>query len=204
MSSIKLTADSGGGTFEIKAPSSGSNARVLTIPDSASGTVLTTTNPKTGNIIQVVQSPAVTTRTAINSTTYIDSGHSVTITPTAANSKILVTFTGQVNTNGVNQRAFIDLYRSINGGTFEGLAPCGVNGGGTGASNGAGFFGSIRADSSRMQTPTHLQFLDSPSYTLGNAIVYKLYGRSGGSYGIEIPGSNNQEPCFMMAMEVAA
>ena len=41
MSSIKLTADSGGGTFEIKAPSSGSNARVLTVPDSASGTVLT-------------------------------------------------------------------------------------------------------------------------------------------------------------------
>ena len=31
MSSIKLTADSGGGTFEIKAPSSGSNARVLTV-----------------------------------------------------------------------------------------------------------------------------------------------------------------------------
>ena len=86
MSSIKLTADSGGGTFEIKAPSSGSNARVLTIPDSANGTVLTTTNPKTGNIIQVVQSPAVTTRTAINSTNYIDSGHSVTITPTAATS----------------------------------------------------------------------------------------------------------------------
>ena len=203
MSSIKLSADSGGGTFEIKAPSSSGNTRVLTLPDTGNATVLTT-DTNVGKVLQVIQSPAVTTRTAINSTTYIDSGHSVTITPTAANSKILVTFTGQVNTNGVNQRAFIDLYRSINGGTFGGLAPCGVNGGGTGASNGAGFFGSIRADSSRMQTPTHLQFLDSPSYTLGNAIVYKLYGRSGGSYGIEIPGSNNQEPCFMMAMEIAA
>ena len=203
MCSIKLTADSGGGTFEIKAPSSSGNTRVLTLPDTGNATVLTT-DTNVGKVLQVIQSPAVTTRTAINSTTYIDSGHSVTITPTAANSKILVTFTGQVNTNGVNQRAFIDLYRSINGGTFGGLAPCGVNGGGTGASNGAGFFGSIRADSSRMQTPTHLQFLDSPSYTLGNAIVYKLYGRSGGSYGIEIPGSNNQEPCFMMAMEIAA
>ena len=32
MSSIKLTADSGGGTFEIKAPSSSGNTRVLTIP----------------------------------------------------------------------------------------------------------------------------------------------------------------------------
>ena len=33
MSSIKLTADSGGGTFEIKAPSSSANTRVLTLPD---------------------------------------------------------------------------------------------------------------------------------------------------------------------------
>ena len=32
MSSIKLTADSGGGTFEIKAPSSSGNTRVLTLP----------------------------------------------------------------------------------------------------------------------------------------------------------------------------
>ena len=33
MSSIKLTADSNGGTFELKAPSSSSNTRVLTLPD---------------------------------------------------------------------------------------------------------------------------------------------------------------------------
>ena len=59
MSSIKLTADSGGGTFELKAPSSGSNARVLTVPDTASGTVLTTTNPKAGNIIQVLENVRV-------------------------------------------------------------------------------------------------------------------------------------------------
>ena len=44
MSSIKLTADSGGGTFELKAPASSSNTRALTLPDSADGTVLTTTN----------------------------------------------------------------------------------------------------------------------------------------------------------------
>ena len=39
MSSIKLTADSGGGTFEIKAPSSSSNTRVLTLPDTGNITV---------------------------------------------------------------------------------------------------------------------------------------------------------------------
>ena len=37
MSSIKLTADSGGGTFEIKAPSSSGNTRVLTLPDTGNG-----------------------------------------------------------------------------------------------------------------------------------------------------------------------
>ena len=39
MSSIKLTADSGGGTFEIKAPSSSANTRVLTLPDSGNLTL---------------------------------------------------------------------------------------------------------------------------------------------------------------------
>ncbi|BCV00854.1 MAG: hypothetical protein CM15mV37_1010 [uncultured marine virus] len=44
----------------------------------------------------------------------------------------------------------------------------------------------------------NLQFLDSPSYSLGNSIVYKLYARSGGSYNtIEIPATNNQEPVLM-------
>ena len=37
MSSIKLTADSGGGTFEIKAPASSSNTRSFTLPDVATG-----------------------------------------------------------------------------------------------------------------------------------------------------------------------
>ena len=60
MSSIKLTADSGGGTFEIKAPSSGSNARVLTVPDTASGTVLTTTNPRSGSTVQRVTANSYT------------------------------------------------------------------------------------------------------------------------------------------------
>ena len=50
MSSIKLTADSGGGTFEIKAPSSSGNTRVLTLPDTGN---LTLGGPY-GKILQVV------------------------------------------------------------------------------------------------------------------------------------------------------
>ncbi len=52
---IKLNAASGGGSFSLQAPSSSSNARVMTLPDTADGTILTTTNPKSGNIIQVLE-----------------------------------------------------------------------------------------------------------------------------------------------------
>ena len=49
MSSIKLTADSGGGTFEIKAPSSSGNTRVLTLPDTGNYIL-------GGKVLQVVSS----------------------------------------------------------------------------------------------------------------------------------------------------
>tara|TARA_A100001391_G_scaffold149014_1_gene106439 strand:- start:242 stop:850 length:609 start_codon:yes stop_codon:yes gene_type:complete len=52
---IKLNSASGGGSFSLQAPSSSSNNRVMTLPDTADGTILTTTNPKTGNIIQVLE-----------------------------------------------------------------------------------------------------------------------------------------------------
>ena len=156
-----------------------------------------------GKIKQIVQATSHT-RLDTTSTTYVASAHSITITPTVANSKILVNFTLTINTNGTNHRAYVDIYRSINGGTFTGIAPVGSNET-IGANNNAGFFGQIRADSSRMQAPTHIHYLDSPSYSLGNAIVYKLYARSSNSSNtIEVPSSSNAEPVVMMLTEVAA
>jgi hypothetical protein len=156
-----------------------------------------------GKIKQIVQATSHT-RLDTTSTTYVASAHSITITPTVANSKILVNFTLTINTNGTNHRAYVDIYRSINGGTFTGIAPVGSNET-IGANNNAGFFGQIRADSSRMQAPTHIHYLDSPSYSLGNAIVYKLYARSSNSANtIEVPSSSNSEPVVMMLTEVGA
>jgi len=43
---IKLNAGSGGGSFSLQAPSSSSNTRVLTLPDSADGTVARTSDVK--------------------------------------------------------------------------------------------------------------------------------------------------------------
>ena len=120
MSSIKLTADSGGGTFELKAPSSGSNARVLTVPDTADGTILTTTNPKAGNIIQVVTATS-TSAASTGSTTYaeITSDLRCTIVPTAANSKIIISASLYFSHNAhvVTTRILKDGSTLVSGGT---------------------------------------------------------------------------------------
>ena len=153
-------------------------------------------------IVQVVQN-VTNTRLATNSTTYVASDHLVTITPQLAGSKILINFSGCVNSNGSNFRAFVDIYRSINGGTFTGIAPVGTDQT-VGGSSSEGFVGAIRADSSRVQCPTTIVFLDSPSYSVGNAIVYKLYGRSSNSgQTIEIPATIQSDPWINMATEIA-
>ena len=87
MSSIKLTADSGGGTFEIKAPSSSGNTRVLTLPDTHNLTL------GAGKVLQVqsvtVNSPV--SAAAAGTTVYADiAGMSITITPSASANKMLL------------------------------------------------------------------------------------------------------------------
>ena len=152
------------------------------------------------SVIQKVQNLTYT-RAAINSTTFVATAHSVTITPTLASSKILLNFSSMINTNANNARAFVDVYRSINGGTFTGIAPQGS--GNTGASNSNGFLDEVRADSSRIQVPFNIHYLDSPSYSVGNAIIYKLYMRTNdAAYTIELPTNNNSAPVINMATEV--
>ena len=76
---------------------------VLTLP-AVTGTVLTTTSPKAGNVIQVV-SATKTDTFSTTSTSYVDvTGLSVSITPTSATSKILITYTINVG---------FDLYRGV-------------------------------------------------------------------------------------------
>ena len=85
---IKLNAASGGGSFSLQAPSSSSNNRVITLPDIADGTLLTSSST-TGKILQVVQT-AKTSETSSTSTSYTDlTGLSASIT-TQTNSKVLV------------------------------------------------------------------------------------------------------------------
>ena len=154
----------------------------------------------TASILQIVQSTN-NDREAKSSNTYVATNKSVTITPLVASSKIHLIFTGDVNTEANGRPVFLDIYRSINGGTFAGIAPVG-SGQTVGANNNNGFSGEIRGSSSRIQVPFVINYLDSPTYTLGNAIEYKIYIRSDGNQ-VEIPSNNLAQPVILMAMEIA-
>jgi len=157
-----------------------------------------------GNIIQIIQSQHNGTRAEVDSSTYVATSNTVTITPKIASSKILLQFNGEVNTNGSNARVYVTIYRSIASGTFANIAPVGSNQT-VGANNNNGFLGEIRGDNSRIQVPFSTTYLDSPTYSVGQAIEYKLYMRSANnSSNVEMPSSSNSHPTFSMAMEVAA
>jgi len=87
---IKLNAASGGGSFSLQAPSSSANNRVMTLPDSADGTILTTTNPKSGTIVQKKIFHAATNSYS-TSQSYVETVITGSITPESSSSKIIIT-----------------------------------------------------------------------------------------------------------------
>jgi len=90
MSSIKLK-HSGGNSVSIAAPSSNpASNRTITVPSTADGTMLTTTNPKAGNILQVVSTTKTDTFTTTAYQTFTDiTGLSASITTTGSNKVLL-------------------------------------------------------------------------------------------------------------------
>ena len=90
MSQLKLK-HSGGNSVIIAAPASNpASDRTLTLPSNADGTVLTTTNPKSGTIVQTVTVTAETDL-ASQSTSYVETPVTGSITPESSSSKIIVT-----------------------------------------------------------------------------------------------------------------
>ena len=164
MSQIKLK-HSGGNSVIIAAPDSNpASDRTLKLPSNADGTVLTTTNPKSGNILQVKQ--AVKTDTSSStSATYADiSGLSVAITPTSTSNKILVTCVVQF---GGAENSYIP-FKALRGSTL--LAP---NTQGTGNMSNVSFGGFVNTGSGEYSLNSAVwKFLDSPSST--SALTYKI------------------------------
>ena len=151
-----------------------------------------------GKVLQVVQRYDSTfTRTANNTSTYGGTAHYVQITPQAAGSKILVNISGACNNNGAGNTIYMDIYRSVNGGTYESISP-------NGSSVPTAGFTLNKGDQSRNEIPMNIMYLDSPSYSVGNAIIYKLYIRNNGSGSVEVPSNPGGEPVICIAQEIAA
>ena len=174
---IKLNAASGGGSFSLQAPSSSSNDRVMTLPDTADGTILTTTNPKSGSIIQVVGTNVDSASTISLSTQfsyYEITPLTTTITTTGANSKILVSAGIGGEANHEDYQIAFRCGRVIGGSLsiiFKG-ADAGAR------TTALGMQGSAYYDSDQNSTTSYNSFanmLDSPSQASGTAITYKFF-----------------------------
>ena len=158
MSSIKLTADSGGGTFEIKAPSSSGNTRVLTLPDTGNYIL-------GGRILQVVQAVKTDTATTSSATFADISGLSVSITPSSTSNKILVScnlYVGGASNSFQGFKVFRDS-------TAIGLGTA-ATGNQTNVS-----FATVVTNASSSAFGLHngtFEFLDSPSST--SSLTYKI------------------------------
>jgi len=166
---IKLNAASGGGSVSFQAPSSTGDDRVITLPTTADGTVLTTTNPKAGNIIQVVSTTKTTQQTISTSG---DTGGvaaavdimTVAITPAQSSNKVLITAILQAN---CEDSVLFYMFRD----TTQ------INVGTVGSSSNSGAYRGwalIRQAASNQAYSYATQFLDSPSTT--NEITYKVKG----------------------------
>ncbi len=159
MSQIKLLHSGGNGVSIVAPDSNPASDRTLKLPSDGDGTILTT-NSSVGKILQVVSTVKTDVFTTSSQSLVDITGLSVTITPSATSSKILVLYNVQIASNGFP--ALVLLRDSTN--IYKGDA----------SSNRyqAAFGGYLGEHSSGNTTTAAGQFLDSPSTT--SATTYKL------------------------------
>ena len=216
MSSLKLK-HSGGNSVSIAAPSSNpASDRTLTVPSNADGEILTTTNPKSGSIIQVVSTNVDSTSDISLSTQY--SYYEITpittnITTTAANSKILVSagIGGEANHE--------DYHLAFRCGRVIGGSLSIIFKGADASSRTTCLAMSTQGyhDSDQNSTTSYNSFanmLDSPSQASGTTITYKFFvsslgGNSANYYLNRTSGNTDAQShertfSYLTLMEVAA
>ena len=196
---IKLNSASGGGSFSLQAPSSSSNNRVMTLPDTADGTILTTTNPKAGNILQVKQTLKQDVFSKSSSQTYSAiTGLSVSITPSSASNKILIFGTIY---NSQTQDDYANVFALFKDGSHLTAAS------GTGSGNRYGAAMKLRQDGAGNAKHLHHEYLDTAGGT--SAITYQYYMAAEGQGYVGRTGDDGNSwyqarcPSMITVMEVA-
>ena len=123
-----------------------------------------------GKILQVVQFEFTTGQFTTTSNSYVDvTGFTKAITPTAASSKIFVMLNPHIqsNPNGTyNGGTAVLLTRSVAGGGYSTIA----------ASNLQLYM--VNTDARYQDGFLNMNILDSPTYSLGDAITYKLQAKT--------------------------
>jgi hypothetical protein len=122
-----------------------------------------------GKILQVLQD--VKTDAWSGDTTFADiTGLSQAITPTVANSKILVTYMVWMGSSAQTHKETL-LQRDIQSGGYSSIQAT--------AHGGTTYSYSGDSDEEHQSLPNYFQYLDTPSYTVGNVITYKIQARVG-------------------------
>jgi len=171
MSQIKLK-HSGGNSVIIAAPDSNpASDRTLKLPSDGDGTILTT-NSATGKILQVVSTTKTDSFSYGTLNTEFDiTGMSVSITPSASSSKILVT--ASINYGGSDNTYTGIILKDNSTGSFDYTSRADS----FTASNGAAvprFTTTADTINTYKVTNTTIEFLHTSNTT--NAITYKLMG----------------------------
>ena len=172
MSQIKLK-HSGGNSVIIAAPSSNpASDRTITLPITANGTMLTTTNPKSGNVIQVVQDTFTGIGSfGINNTIYVPNAPSATLTPSSTSNKILVDVYLNTTLNNADEFSQLILYREIGGsGGFSAVTGAIGDADGSRRRVTAGFRSTSSNGYGTYQV--NIKYLDSPNTT--SSVQYKV------------------------------
>tara|TARA_R100001480_G_scaffold111053_1_gene112179 strand:- start:233 stop:814 length:582 start_codon:yes stop_codon:yes gene_type:complete len=192
MSQIKLK-HSGGNSVIIAAPDSNpASDRTLKLPSNADGTVLTTTNPKAGNIIQVVSAVATSTVSSAD-VGPVDTGLSGSITPSATSSKILVIVSQSMLTRRTNGNGWSVInYDLVRGSTviMDGVDNIGLR-------------ASAHSPYTLIAGMFNLTFLDSPNTT--SSTTYKTQAGRGpaGDSNMNWKAQDNNSPSTITLLEVA-
>jgi hypothetical protein len=156
----------------------------LTLP-STTGTLLSTANPQSGGVIQVVTS-TISSQVSTTSNTYVSTGLSASITPKFATSKVFIVMSGQMYSSASAQGC-ITIYKNgsnlVNSSGFSNQYANGV------ASAGSACF----------------MYLDSPATTSSTTYtVYMLNSNNSASILFNSGGTGNNQIASITLMEIAA
>ena len=185
MSNIAIKgAATGSGTFTLEAPATSTN-RTLVLPDEA-GTMALQGGAGVGKVLQVVQTLMGQVIVTTTSSSFVSMGHSVSITPSSAESKILLYVLGGGHYLPLgNTMAAVTIFRGATniGNSSFGLATLYTVGT-------TGFTFSHHS----------MMVLDSPATTA--AITYTTYAKTdAGTYQYQY---NDRGSISFVAMEIAA